>query len=428
MHVVIVGNGIAGISCALGIRDRDSTAQITVISGETTYFYSRTALMYAFMDKMKRQSLEPYERDVWKKRRIDLVKDWVIDLDARARSLKLKSGTVVRYDKLVLALGARPNTPAWPGLADVKSGIVNFVSIDDLNACEEAAKTAKKAVVVGGGLIGIELAECFVHHGLETTFLIREPYYWPASLSREESGIVIEHMRSHGLNVVVGDEVAMVGSYGGRVSDVTTKSGHTLNADVLGICIGVRANLDRTHGWMAQPEVGRGILVNERFETSLPDVYACGDCCEIKKPEGGSLVELIWYSAKRHGEIVARNVFGDAIAYKPPVFFNSSKFFEIEFTTVGDTEIAPAGTPTIYRKHRTKNITQRIVHNDGRVIGFNMLGSRWDNEVLARWITERRTPEYVLANLHEAQHDVEFGRARLHDFEQHDIPLAKLNA
>lgn len=427
MHIVIVGNGIAGITCALDARARDSAARITVVSGESAYFYSRTALMYAFMDKMERRDLEPYERDVWTKRGIERVTDWVVDLDATRRELRLAGGGVLGYDSLVLAMGAGPNRPDWPGLAEVKHGVVNFVSMQDLDACEALVPGARNAVVVGGGLIGIELVECLMHHGIATTFLIREPYYWPAALSREESELVIAHLRAHGVNVVVDELVGNVDSNNGRVTGVVTTSGKRYDADILGICIGVRANLDRLKSWKNQPASRRGILVDQCFRTSIPGVFACGDCCEIERGRDGGLVELIWYSAKRHGAVVARNVFGDDVPYTPPVFFNSSKFFEIEFTTVGDVETAPAGTPTIFRRHRDGNaVTQRIVHDGVRVIGFNMLGSRWDNEVLERWITERRSPSWVMEHLAEAQHDVEFGRMNLARFDEKTIPLSKL--
>ncbi len=428
MHIVIVGNGVAGITCALDARDRDASARITVLSGETPYFYSRTALMYAFMDKMNRRDLEPYERDVWRKRNIGLVTDWVVDHDADKRELKLAGGNTLAYDVLVLALGAAANKPDWKGLAEVKQGAVNFVSMQDLDACEALTREAKRAVVVGGGLIGIELVECLVHHGVATTFLIREPYYWPAALSREESQMVIAHLREQGVEVVLDENVERVESTGGRFNAVVTASGKRYAADVLGVCVGVRANLERMKAWKSAPASRRGIVVDDRFRTSLPGVFACGDCCEIERQGRPPLVETIWYSAKRHGALVARNLFGDDVRYEPPTFFNSSKFFHIEFTTVGDVESAPAGTPTIFRHRAGEHACQRIVHDGTRVIGFNMLGSRWDNAVLARWIEEKRSPTYVLRHLAEAQHDVEFGRMAIEKFDEVNIPLVKLGS
>ena len=426
MHIVIVGNGVAGITCALEARDRDPSARITVVSGETPYFFSRTALMYAFMDKMKRRDLEPHERDVWRKRNIGLVTDWVVDHDADKRELKLARGETLTYDSLVLALGATANKPDWEGLAEAKQGVVNFVSMQDLDACEALAPAAKRAVVVGGGLIGIELVECLMHHGIPTTFMIREPYYWPAALSREESQMVIAHMREQGVEVLVEETVQRVESAGGRFSAVVTASGKRYAGDILGICVGVRSNLERLKTWKSAPASRRGIVVDDRFRTSIPAVFACGDCCEIERPGRPPLVETIWYSAKRHGALVARNLFGDDVPYAPPVFFNSSKFFHIEFTTVGDVEGAPAGTPTIFRHRAGTHVCQRIVHDGARVLGFNMLGSRWDHTVLTRWIEERRSASYVLRHLAEAQHDVEFGRVPLATFDEVNIPLVKL--
>lgn len=428
MHILIIGNGIAGITCALEARVRDATARITVVSGETEFFYSRTALMYAFMDKMDRRDLEPYERDVWAKQRIDLVADWLVDVDATKHTARLEKAGNITYDKLVLAVGASARIPEWQGSARAAQGVVNFVSMQDLDACEGLVPSTRRAVVAGGGLIGIELVECLRHHRIPTTFLIREPFYWPAALSREESELVIAHLREHGVDVVLDDVIAEVVSESGRVKSVRTTLGKSYDCDLLGVCIGVTANVSRLATWTTRPELGRGILVDDGFRTSLPDVYACGDCCEVRRADGTSFTELIWYSAKRHGQLTARSIFGDDVHYEQPVFFNSSKFFHIEFTTVGDVETAQAGTPTIYRHRRGQNVTQRIVHDGKRVIGFNMLGSRWDNELLARWITERRSAAWVLEHLAEAQHDVEFGRVDLSRFVETSLPLAKLGS
>jgi NADPH-dependent 2,4-dienoyl-CoA reductase/sulfur reductase-like enzyme len=240
--------------------------------------------------------------------------------------------------------------------------------------------------------------------------------------------MVIAHLREQGVEVVVDESVERVESTSGRFNAVVTTSGKRYAGDILGVCIGVRPNLDRMKVWKSAPASRRGIIVDDRFRTNLPGVFACGDCCEIARGDLPPLVEAIWYSAKRHGALVARNVFGDDVPYEPPVFFNSSKFFHIEFTTVGDVEHAAAGTPTIFRHRGGKHVSQRIVHDGTRVIGFNMLGSRWDNEVLARWVEERRSPSWVLRHLAEAQHDVELGRMSLEKLDEVNIPLAKLGS
>ncbi len=415
MDIIIVGNGVAGISCAFTARERDPDARITVVSGETDYFFSRTALMYAFMDVMPRRNLEPYEREVYDRKRIERVRDWVVDLDATRQKVKLESGRELGWDKLVFAVGARPNMFPWAGADAVRDGLVHFVSMHDLETCERLVPSTRQAVVVGGGLIGIELVECLRHHGIDVTFLVREPWYWPMALAAEEADIVTEHMRTHGVDVALSEEMTRIDvDEAGRVAGVETNQGRSIPCQMLGITAGVRANIERFSDFADAPKLGRGIVVDERLETSLPGVFACGDCAWIEPSDGREpFGEQIWYSARRQGELVGRNLFGDAIAYEPPLFFNSSKFFEIEYTTVGRVVKLPDDVTSLFRRLPGRAVTQRIVAHEGRVIGFNMLGSRWDHALLGRWIEERRSLEWVRKHLAEAQFDVEFGRVPL---------------
>ena len=428
MKIVIIGNGVAGVTCALTARQRSPEATITLVSGETDYFFSRTALMYAYMDQMRRRDLEPYERSAYEKQRIRLVRDWAVDLNHGKRELTLEKGEKLPFDRLVFAVGAKANMFPWDGADAIKDGLVHFVSMQDLDECERLTPTTDAAVVVGGGLIGIELVECLLHHRKKVHFLIREPFYWPVALGQEEATYVAEHMRHHGCDVRVNEEMTSIEvDKAGRVSAVQTNKGETLPCQMLGIAAGVRPNLDRIREFTDQPEMGRGIIVNERFETSLEGVYACGDCAEIHPADGKPYSELIWYSAKRHAKYTANNLFGDARTYAPPTFFNSSKFFDIEYTTVGDVIAAPTGAKTVYMKMPNKPVSVRIVESEGAVVGFNMLGSRWNHELLERWVRERRTTAWVEKNLAAAQYDVEFGRAKLSRMTRQELPLSKVD-
>ncbi len=424
---VIVGNGVAGIEAAFQIRARrsPSEASITVIGSETDYFFSRTALMYAFMDVMDRRDLEPHERGTYDRQQIQLVRDHVTDLDANSKTLSTRSGRTIEYDRLLLAVGARPRMFDWNGVESIDDGIVHFVSMQDLDACERLTPGTERAVVIGGGLIGIELVECLMFHGVSTTFLVREPYFWPMALSEAEGEMVSDHIREHGVDLRHSEEMVEVfADDDGRVREVLTDNGNRIPCQMLGIAVGVVSNNGFLRTATTPPDIDRGIVVDRSFRTTLPDVWAAGDCCEIDVGEGGPLIETIWYSARLHGQIAARSMVGDDVRYEPPLFYNSSKFFEIEYTTVGRVVNLPDGTMSLFRRHPTKEITQRIVYDDmGRVLGFNMLGSRWDHTILERWIHERRHWSWVREHLHEAQFDVEFGRAKLETFEEREIPV-----
>jgi NADPH-dependent 2,4-dienoyl-CoA reductase/sulfur reductase-like enzyme len=429
MDYAIAGNGVAGITAALYVRKRDPRAGITVISGETDYFFSRTALMYSFMDRLTRRDLEPYERGVYEAQRIQRVRGWVKDVDAQSRTLTLDNGRSVAWDRLLLATGSRPRRPQWQGLDRVRSGLVNFVSMQDLEACEAVARRGGKAVVVGGGLIGLRWA------GMEVTFLIREPWYWPVALNNAESEMVIEHMHRHGINVVTGEVVVAVETDAqGTVAAVSTETGVRYECCALGVSIGVEPAVDWLRSVSTPPRLSRGIIVDAGFRTSLPSVFAAGDCAELELPGRSPLVEQIWYSAKRQGALAARSMHGEPIQYEPPIFFNSSKFFEIEYTTVGRFQreagaepatapasaMEPAPLPAVrefYFRYPGKDVSLRIaeniVGNGGAVQAFNLLGSRWDHNKCEQWIGERRSLDDVMDRLHQAQFDVEFGRLDL---------------
>jgi len=419
---VVVGNGVAGASAALAIRARDAGASVTLVSDEGDYFFSRTALMYAFMDRLPRRAMEPYERHTWREKGIGLVRGRVTDLDAGAHTLTLDDGRALPYDRLLIATGSRARRLAAPGITDDLAGLVHFVTLQDLDACERYTPTTKRAVVVGGGLIGIELVECLRFHGVAVTFLVREPWYWPAALSREEGDMAAREMRRHGVDVREGAALASVArDAAGRVSAVTTTTGETLACELLGVCIGVEAQVEWLKGVATPPALGRGVKVDATLRTSLDDVWAAGDCAEL--PDGR--VESIWYSAKRQGALAGENMSGRPRAYAPPVFFNSAKLFELEYTTVGALDEVADGAESLYATHPTRPLSWRIVHAGDRVLGFNALGSRWDHTVLTRWIEEERPVAWVREHLARAQFDVELGRAPLGEMRARPLPIER---
>lgn len=427
LHYVIVGNGVAGVEAAMTLRRRESPrkAKITLIGDESPYFFSRTALMYAYMERLQRRDLEPYERAVYDRKKINRIQDRVVDLNAEKRTLTLSGGDELSFDRLLLATGARPRMLPFPGAEDVKEGLVHFVSLQDLDRCESLTWSTREAVVVGGGLIGVELAEAFHHHGLKVTFLVREPHFWPAALHREEGEMITEHIRSKGIEITHQEELRRIEvDEKGRVAAVETSADRTIPAQMLGICIGVVPNVDWLRSLATAPELAEGLLVDSSFQTSLPDVFGAGDCVEIFNSEGSTFRETIWYSARLHGETAARSMLGDPVEYARPTFYNSSKFFDIEYTTVGEVQKLPPGARSLYRWMPGKNISQRILTApDGRVLGFNMLGSRWDHRILTRWIEERRSLEHVRDHLHQAQFDHEFGRANLRKMQEKESLL-----
>ena len=199
-HFVIIGNGISGITFARHLRKRDDQARITVISGESPYFFSRTALMYVYMGQMKWEHTQPYEPHFWKKNRIDLKQAWVKTLDFETKTLVFESGETLNYDSLVLATGSKPAFFGWPG-QDLK-GVQGLYSKQDLERMEAiTSQPMERAVIVGGGLIGIELAEMLTYKKIPVTFLVRENRFWEQVLPEAEADLVQNHIREHAIDL-----------------------------------------------------------------------------------------------------------------------------------------------------------------------------------------------------------------------------------
>src|SRR5712691_2827890 len=208
MHYVIVGNGVCGMEAALALRRKDAEARITLVSDEHDHFYSRTALMYVFAGQMRLRDTEPYDRGLYERLRFERVRERVAELDAQGKSLRFEGGSTLAYDRLLLAVGSRARPAPWPGAAG--PGLHYFVTLRDLEGLDHEAKPGQRAVVVGGGLIGVEVAEILLARGLQVTFVVRENWYFPLALDEREALMVAEHLRAHGVDVRLGVNVEEV--------------------------------------------------------------------------------------------------------------------------------------------------------------------------------------------------------------------------
>jgi NAD(P)H-nitrite reductase large subunit len=408
-HVVIIGNGISGITAARHIR-KLSDHKITVISGETEHFFSRTALMYVYMGHMKFEHTKPYEDNFWSKNRIELKKAWVQNIDFEAKKVIFEgSDTPIKYDHLILALGSKPNKFGWPG-QDLK-GVQGLYSAQDLENLTAMSDKIEHGVIVGGGLIGIELAEMLASRGKGVTLLVREKSFWNQVLPPEESVMINRHILEHKIDLRLETELAeIIGNEADEVQAVKLKSGEVLDCQFVGLTVGVSPNIKTLQ--LESLAVNKGILVNKFLQTNLPNVFAIGDCAEHQEPVAGRrAIEQIWYTGRIMGETVAQTICKKPTVYQPGVFFNSAKFFDIEYQTYGSVPAqTPDGIETFYWQHEQKDILVRINYkaDNQQVVGMNTFGIRMRHEVWDTWLKEGRSIKYVLENLKKANFDPEF--------------------
>jgi len=406
--VVIIGNGIAGVTAARHIR-KNSDDEILIISAETEFFFSRTALMYVYMGHMRFEDIKPYEDWFWKKNRIDLMFDYVQSIDFEQKQLDLKKGQSVSYDKLILAVGSKPNKFGWPG-QDLK-GVQGLYTYQDLEEVEENSKNARNAVIVGGGLIGVELAEMFISRGIAVTFLVREGRFWGNVLPKEEGELITRHIREHHVDLRLNTELdEIIDDGNGQVKEIRTKDGEVIPCQIVGLTAGVSPNVEFLRG--SNLKVDRGIVVNAYMETNMPDVYAIGDCAQFDNPvDGRRPVEQVWYTGRIMGETVAQNIAGNRKAYEPGPWFNSAKFFDIEYQTYGWVFAQLQENETdFYWEHENGKIALHVVWDQTtkEFKGVNVFGIRLRHELFDNWLKNRASIEEILANLKTANFDPEF--------------------
>ena len=456
MHIAILGNGIARITAARFIR-KLSDHDITVISAETDHFFSRTALMYIYMGHLRYEDTKPYEDWFWEKNRINLLRAYIERIDFDKKTLYGSKGEELPYDKLLLATGSAPNKFGWPG-QDLK-GVSGLYSYQDLQNMERFSDGLQRAVIVGGGLIGIEMAEMFHSRHIPVTFLVREDSYWDMVLPPEESAMVERHILENGIDLRLSTELKEIVDDGqGRACAVITKDGERIECGYVGLTAGVHPNIGFLKG--SGLEMQKGILVNDYLETNIPGVYAAGDCAQLRNPQPGRrAIEAVWYTGRMAGETAAYNIClpcgifaetipqglprgideaaipqggpcgifaetipqglprgiipqgGQKAAYDPGIWFNSAKFIDIEYQVYGDVQAnAPENHASIYWEHPEGRKSIRLVYDkeQGHILGFNLMGVRYRHEVCEKWIAEETHIEEVLQNLGIANFDPEF--------------------
>lgn len=445
MRIVIIGNGVAGIEAALSVRRRQPEWPITIISEESDHFFSRTALMWVFSGQMSHSDIEPLERDAYARLGLTRVRARALGVDVAAKKVALAGGLrPVPYDRLLIACGSRPRSGPWPG-SDLP-GVGYFVTHQDLAwyerevhgagvlggappnaeahlqataedspyrfreaASDRRGKVARQPAIIGGGLIGIEAVEVAVAAGLHPHFFVREEWFWPIALEPREATWITDRMAEHGVQVHLEHDVQeILPGADGAVASVKTNQG-TYDADCAVIAIGVVPNTE----WLADSAIDlddRGaISVEPDLQTNAPDVFAAGDCAAVTWFDGSQRPEQLWYTARDQGRIAGQRLLGDEAQYSRGIWYNSAKLMDIEYTTVGLVNWNVEREQNwFFEETGAVRSTTRIVVQDDRVVGFNLLGRRWDHAKLVQWLEERRPLDWVLGHLREASFDTEF--------------------
>ncbi|WP_297981962.1 FAD-dependent oxidoreductase [uncultured Methanobrevibacter sp.] len=338
MKVVIVGGGAGGISTASNIRKLDEEIEITVLTRDNKVSYSPCAIPYVLSDKIHSfDDIVMRSVDDYNAKNIEvLLETEVTAVDSKAKNITyVKDGveTVLDYDKLVLATGGSPFVPPMKGV-DL-NGVFKIRTLDDGKQVKDWAENCESALVTGAGLIGIEIAYAFKQMGLKVTLCEMLPQIVPRSLDPDMARIITDYLISEGIDVVLGQPITELKGEEGNVKTAVFEDGSEADADMVILATGVRAELGLAR--MAGCDIGRwAILVNDRMATSVPDVFAVGDCVESYSAIlRSNTVSQLGTTAVRQAKTVAQTICGKRSRFNPVLNSMVSKVGKLEFGAVG---------------------------------------------------------------------------------------------
>lgn len=359
---VIVGNGVAAAGCIEGIRRQDAEGKIIVVSQEEYAVYCRPLISYYLEGKTDIQRMQYRSADFYEKNGCEvLYGKTAVAGDAQKKTVTLEDGTEIPYDALCVATGSTAFVPPFQGLDSVQKKF-SFMTLDDTLALEQAISNDSRVLIVGAGLIGLKCAEGLHGRAAQITVCDLADRVLSSILDAPCAAVVQAHLEKNGIAFLLGDSVQTF--EGGKAH---MNSGKTVDFDVLVLAVGVRANtaLVRSMGG----EADRGILLDTAMRTTLPDVYAAGDCTQgLDSSCGEKKVLALLPNAYMQGRCAGINMAGGEAVFDTAIPMNSIGFFGLHIMTAGsyaNTQVIDTGKDGNVRK---------LFVRDGLLTGFILVG------------------------------------------------------
>jgi len=366
MKIVIVGNGVAGLSAAKSARKRNAQAEILIISAEKEITYNRPMLSDYMMDDYDEKTFYLEDLKWYEENNVKLLLNTkVTKIDAKASTIITSGDDHIKYDKLILANGSKNFIPPITDMD--KDGIYSLRGLEDVHKIMKHSENVKNAVVIGGGLLGLESAFALVQMGKKVTVIEISNHLAKRQLDDQTSEFLRKKLERAGVEIMTEEATgAFLGD--GAVTGVSLCNGLKIDAELVIISAGIRSNLGICEG--TDIKFNRGIIVNEKMETNVPNIYAAGDVAEFD-----SMVYGIWPASIEQGEIAGANAIGDSKTFEhftPSTVFNA---FDVEFFSIGDVGSSDDESySTLILDDLKSGSYQKIVFKDDILVGGILLG------------------------------------------------------
>ncbi len=394
IRYVVVGGGPAGVHAALTIRSHDPHASIKVLHGESDYPYYRKELDSVIGGTFSAEQLPLYSESWYQEQAIDFqLNAHVAKLFPANNYLVQQTGDQIAYDVLLLATGATPNRGAWPG-QDLK-GVLTLRTWKHAQAIMAAVRASKPSVViVGGGLLGLTLAESLLLHAQKLTIIEQAPSLWSPIFDQKASEFIARESEKRGIEILVNEQVReFVGDTEG-VKAVSTSTGNTLEADLVFVAIGVRPAIDFLEG--SGIHVDRGVLIDHEFKTNVGNIFAAGDVAQAYDAESGRFqVVTNWQNAVEQGRLAGAAMTGASILYPGVLPTYSESLFGIPVMMIGRLSGKGRHVTILVGENSEKGIYRKIVLKEGKIIGALFLGNNSGVGMIQHFIREKKTVDLL---------------------------------
>lgn len=388
---VIIGNGVAGTTAAETIRKNDPNASIHLITNEAYPLYNRVSLPRFLQGVITEQKVMIRDFAWHEQRNITLLNETLVtSVNTDERVVVTDKGKRFSYDALLIATGGWANPLRVPGVAGTRH-IYNFVTLDDTKTIVERMLESRTALAFGGSFISYELCDGFALRKLHTTWLMRGPYWLRTALDPVGGEVVDNIARKFNVDVIHDDEIESIIPKDGVPNYVKTKKGREIQADVVGVGLGITLNTSFLAG--TPIKINKGIVVNEQLETNIPGVYAAGDIAEFYDPTIEDHHTMgTWDNALSHGRLVGLNMVGARNAYLDVPTY-TSPLFDVNIAVVGTADSTDPELETLSLREpgeKGNDNYRKLFFRENKLVGVLMIGSPKGRKKLVELVKSRQ--------------------------------------
>ena len=371
MRYLIIGNGVAGTEAAKTIRKNDDKSEITIITKSNNLFFFRPRLIDYIAGNVSVDKITPFKKNFYQDNNIKIIlNETVTDIDDVKQTVSTLSNKTYEYDKLLLAQGAKPFIPPIEGVA--KKGVFTLRGIADADNIKEYCQNKKNIIIIGGGLLGIEVANSLLNTGANITIVEFFDYLLPRQLDADGSELLSNLLKQKGLSFKLGCSTTSING-DESVKSITLNSGEELVADAVLLSTGIRPRLELTKN--TDIKINKGIIVDDFMETSVKNIYAAGDIAEHN-----NICYGLWLPAKEQGFIAAQNMTNLKTKYTGSKIETRMKVTGISLFSAGDINKNDA----LINRITNNTSYQKTIIKNGNLIGAISIGDTKSASILAK--------------------------------------------